>query len=214
MNIIGDHKTILVLAPHTDDGELGCGAAIMKLIEQGTDVFYVAFSICEESVPNAFPKNILEREVKKATSVLGIKKENLIIKKYPVRKFPQFRQEILEDLVKLAKQISPDLVFMPSSFDIHQDHATIFQEGRRAFKKTSLLGYEFMWNNFTFSSTCFIKVNEKHIQTKIKALDEYKSQNHRFYAKEKLINGLANYRGLQISEEYAEAFEVIRWIIR
>ncbi len=44
-------QKILVLAPHTDDGELGCGGTIVRLIDEGQDVYYVAFSICEESVP-------------------------------------------------------------------------------------------------------------------------------------------------------------------
>lgn len=208
-----DIKRIFVLAPHTDDGEFGCGGAIAKFIEEGKEVFYIAFSICEDSVPEGFPDNILETEVKNATKVLGIKPENLIIKNYPVRKFPDYRQEILEDLVKLERTIKPDLVFLPSSFDVHQDHKVIFEEGRRAFKKTSILGYEFPWNNFEFDSTTFIVMDEKHINTKIAAIDEYKSQEKRFYANEKLIKGLANFRGLQISREFAETFETIRWII-
>lgn len=205
---------ILVLAPHTDDGELGCGATISKFINEGKDVYYVAFSICEESVPDGLPKNILETEVKKATKKLEIPSENLIIKKFKVRYFPENRQQILEEIVSLNKEIQPDLVFTPSSFDVHQDHKTIFEEARRAFKNTSILGYEFMWNNYSFGSTLFSVVAEKDIQNKIEAVDEYKSQQKRFYAKDKLIRGLANYRGLQISEEYAEAFEVIRWILR
>ena len=70
-----------------------------------------------------------------------------------------------------------------------------------------------MWNNYSFGSTSFSIVEEEDIQMKIKAMEQYKSQKRKFYAKEKLIRGLANFRGLQISVEYAEAFEVIRWII-
>ena len=105
-----NNETVLVLAPHTDDGELGCGATISKFIEEGKNIYYAAFSICEESVPEGYPENILETEVKKATHVLGIKQENLIVYKFKVRRFPEFRQEILEELVKLKKQINPDLV--------------------------------------------------------------------------------------------------------
>lgn len=204
---------ILVLAPHTDDGEFGCGATIAKFIEEGKDVYYVAFSTCEESVPEGVPKNILEIEVKKATKELGIKTSNLIIKNYSVRRFNEYRQEILEDLIVLRKEIKPDLVFMPSSFDVHQDHSVIFQEGRRAFKNVSILGYEFVWNNFSFDSGAFSVVEERHLNKKIKSIDLYKSQYKRLYAKEELIKAGANYRGLQISQEYAEAFEIIRWII-
>ena len=208
-----DKMNILILSPHTDDGELGCGATINKLAREGKNIYYVAFSICEESVPDEFPKNILSIEVKEATKKLQIKPENLIIKNYSVRHFPQFRQDILEDLVFINKEINPDLVFTPSSFDVHQDHNTIFKETRRAFKNSSILGYEFMWNNYSFGSTSFSIVEEEDIQMKIKAMEQYKSQKRKFYAKEKLIRGLANFRGLQISVEYAEAFEVIRWII-
>lgn len=58
-------KTILVLAPHTDDGELGCGGSIVRFLEEGKEVYYVAFSTAEDSVPEGFPKNILEMEVRR-----------------------------------------------------------------------------------------------------------------------------------------------------
>ena len=103
---MNDKNRILVLAPNTDDGEFGCGATIAKFIEQKKEVYYIAFSTCEESVPKGFPKNILEIEVKKATSELGIKPDNLIIKNYPVRRFNEHRQEILEDLVLLRKKLT------------------------------------------------------------------------------------------------------------
>ncbi len=94
MNI--KYNNVLILAPHTDDGELGCGGFISKLIENGVQVYYVAFSTAEESVPLGFPKDILKTEVKAATTKLGIKPENLIIFNYQVRKLNYVIQEILE----------------------------------------------------------------------------------------------------------------------
>lgn len=205
--------TVLVLAPHTDDGELGCGGTIHKLLSLGKRVIYVAFSTCEESVPEGFPKDILSKEVRAATSALGIPSDDLVILNYQVRYFPRDRQAILEDMVRLNKEYKPDLVFCPSSYDIHQDHGTVSMEAKRAFKNTTLLGYEFIWNNFTFSSQCFIELDEEDIVKKVEAMECYQSQSKRLYAKDKLIRGVANYRGLQASVEYAEAFEVIRWII-
>jgi LmbE family N-acetylglucosaminyl deacetylase len=38
-------KRILVLAPHIDDGEFGCGGTIAKLIADRAEVFYAAFSV-------------------------------------------------------------------------------------------------------------------------------------------------------------------------
>ena len=45
----------LVLAPHTDDGEFGCGGTMARLVEAGCEVRYVAFSIATRSLPPGFP---------------------------------------------------------------------------------------------------------------------------------------------------------------
>lgn len=211
--MLSKFKTVYVLAPHTDDGELGAGGTISKLIELGANVYYFAFSTAETSVPKGFPKDILKTEVVNATTKLGIKKENVIIYNYEVRKLNYARQEILEDLIKHRNDLKPDLVLMPSLNDIHQDHSTIAQEALRAFKNTTILGYELIWNNLHFDTTSFIKLDKKHIQAKSDALKEYKSQGIRDYMSEEFIFSLAKTRGVQIGTQYAESFEVIRLVI-
>ena len=206
-------KTVFVLAPHTDDGELGAGGTIAKLIEIGANVYYFAFSTAEESLPEGMPSNTLEIEVMNATSKLGIKKENVIVYHYKVRKLNYSRQEILEDLIKHRKRIMPDLVIMPSLHDIHQDHSTIAQEGLRAFKNTTILGYELIWNNLTFNTVSFVKLDKRHIEAKVNALKEYKSQEGRDYISDEFIFSLAKTRGVQIGTNLAESFEVIRWVM-
>ena len=208
--MIGNCKNVLVLAPHTDDGELGLGGTINKLITEGKRVTYVAFSTAEESVPAGFPKDILKTEVRNATAKLGIKSENLIIYSYQVRKLNYVRQEILEELIKIRKREKYDLVFIPSLHDIHQDHTTIAQEGVRAFKNTTILGYELIWNNLSFDTQCFVRLQEDDIKAKIMALKEYHSQGKRDYLSDEFIYSLAKTRGVQVGSEYAEAFEVIR----
>jgi len=206
-------KKILVLAPHTDDGEFGCGGSIAKFIEQGAEVYYAAFSLCEESVPEGWPKDILEKELKRAARALGVADPNLLIFGYPVRRFAEHRQEILEDLVGVQRQLKPTIVFMPSFNDLHQDHHIVAQEGRRAFKKTTILAYEMPWNNITFSTQLFVKLKSTHIERKLAALREYKSQKDKSYASPRFIEGLAHTRGVSVDSEYAEAFEVVRWVI-
>ncbi len=207
-------RKILVLAPHTDDGEFGCGGAIAKYVDDGCDVYYVAFSACQQSVLKEFPSDILITEVKQATKVLGIKPDKLYLYDFEVRTFNYHRQEILDILINLREKIKPDLVFMPSVNDIHQDHNTIAVEGIRAFKNVSILAYEVLWNNLTFNTTSFIYLSDAHLQRKIDALKEYKSQAHRVYANEDFIRGLARTRGVQIGTQYAEVFDVVRWIIK
>ena len=211
--ITGKMKNILVLAPHTDDGELGAGGSISYFLEQKAKVYYAAFSTAKDSVPKGMPGDILKTEVRKATSRLGIDEKNLMIYDYQVRKLNYSRQEILEDLIKLRNKVHFDLVLMPSLNDIHQDHITVSQEGLRAFKTTSILGYELIWNNLTFNTTCFIRLEERHVENKISALKYYQSQKGRDYVSADFIRSLARARGVQIGAEFAEAFEVIRWVI-
>jgi len=204
---------VLVLAPHTDDGEFGCGGSIARFLEEGKEVYYVAFSTAEKSVPDGWPKNILEEEVRQATHILGIPATNLIIYKYEVRKLNYIRQEILEELVRMKREISPNLVMMPSADDLHQDHQTVAIEGTRAFKQVSLMGYELPWNNITFHTRAFVKLQQSHLEKKIQALKAYRSQSQKDYATEDFIRSWARTRGTQIGTQFAETFEIIRWII-
>ena len=148
--------------------------------------------------------------MKRATSKLGIKPENLFIYNFEVRKLGYVRQQILEELITLRTRLNPDLIFIPCQHDIHQDHFTIAQEGVRAFKNITILGYELIWNNLSFNTQCFIRLDKENVDAKISALKEYKSQGSRNYLSADFIVSLARTRGVQVGCEYAESFEVVR----
>ena len=160
----------LVLAPHTDDGEFGCGGTMARLVEGGCEVRYVAFSIATRSLPPGFPPDTLAREVREATAELGIPESHLTVHDFDVRTFPERRQDILELLVALWEEWRPDVVFQPSHHDVHQDHQTIAQEGLRAFKRTTILGYEIPWNNFDFSYGAYFALERRHVERKVAAV--------------------------------------------
>ncbi|MFC1887720.1 PIG-L deacetylase family protein [Candidatus Cloacimonadota bacterium] len=207
-------ERILVLGPHSDDGEFGCGGTIAKFIEEGKEVYYAAFSYAEEIIPPELPSDIRLQEIKEGAGVLGINEENLMIYRYPIRKFAKHRQELLEDLVKLNREIQPDLVLMPSVDDLHQDHYTMAMEGLRAFKFTSILGYEMPWNNISFKTKSFIYLEKRHVEKKLEAVKCHKSQKGKKYANSEFIKSQARFRGVQCGVEFAETFDVLRWIIR
>jgi LmbE family N-acetylglucosaminyl deacetylase len=210
--MVGDK--ILLLSPHTDDGELGCGATVSKLIRQGKQVYYAAFSACEQSVLPNFPKDILISEVKAATSTLGIPSDHLKLFRYDVRTFNYHRQAILDDLIQLREEIQPDTVFIPSLTDIHQDHKTMAEEALRAFKFVNIFSYELPWNNLNFNTCAFEVVEEQDAQRKVEALAQYKSQAHRPYANEEFLRSQMRMRGVQVAQRYAEVFEVVRLVMK
>lgn len=203
-------KRALVLAPHTDDGEFGCGATLARLVDGGTDVRYVAFSIATRSLPEGFPPDTLAREVREATAELGISEERLDVHDFEVRTFPEHRQQILELLIGLWEEWKPDAVLQPSLRDIHQDHQVIAAEGLRAFKRTTILGYEIPWNNFDFSYGAYVSLDRHHVERKVAAVQRYASQQHRRYADEEYIWNLARVHGTNVNRDYAEVFQVYR----
>jgi LmbE family N-acetylglucosaminyl deacetylase len=208
-------KRIMVLSPHTDDGELAAGGTIAKLADAGCDIQYLCFSSAETSLPKGLSKDTLRRECRKATEILGIPQKNVIILKYRVREFHHSRQKILDDILEYGKKYEPELVLIPSSNDLHQDHHTVHQEAVRAFKKnSSIWGYEHPWNNMSFTTDIFVDLEEKYIKKKIAALKRYASQEYRTYLDEKYILAWAYMRGTQIDVPYAETFEMIRMLVK
>jgi len=204
---------VLILAPHTDDGELGCGGTIAYLTRKKHIVYYLAFSAAEKSVPPLFPRNILRTEVKEATKILGILNSNLEVLDFEVRCFPKYRQAILEKMVNIKEDFQPNLVFIPCQGDTHQDHKVISEEGFRAFKKSTILGYELPWNNRFSVLTAFCPLEQIEINSKIQAAKIYESQKYRMPDPSTILISLAKVRGYQIGSDYAEAFEVFRWIL-
>ena len=99
---------------------------------------------------------------------------------------------------------------MPSLVDIHQDHETIAREGLRAFKRTTLLGYEIPWNCVGFRQQAYVALEPRHLDRKVAALGCYASQQHRNYANEEYIRNLARTNGIVSGRELAEVFEVYR----
>lgn len=211
--MLENFKHALVLAPHTDDGELGCGGTIARLVQSNCKVTYVAFSTAEASLKPDFPLGTLKVEVREATKILGIESKNLIVLDYKVRHLNYVRQEILETLIKIKKNNNIDLVLMPSLRDIHQDHSTVSTEAVRAFKDRTIFGYELIWNNLKFDSVCFVQLDEMQLDIKCKALRAYRSQAGKAYFNVEFIKSMARVRGAQIGVDYAECFEVVRHVL-
>lgn len=196
-------KSVLVISAHCDDIELGCGASISKFLESGYVVHSIAFSTCNNKS--------LKSEHIESLNVLGIKSRWVL--DYPVRRFSEHRQEILEALLNCKLLWNPTIVFIPRGSDIHQDHEVIHKEALRAFKDCSILGYELIWNNVISSTECVIEVSSYNVGKKISALSKYKSQGGKRYFDPDFISNLAKVRGTQNDCEFAECFQILKWYL-
>lgn len=206
---------ILCLGAHVDDGEFGCGGTLARFIAEGKEVYYATFSFAEKSLIEGFAGDSTRKEILAASSVLGLNKNNLITFDYEVRNFDNSRQDILEDIVKLNKQLKPDLILTHNTQDTHQDHEVICKESFRAFKQTSsIFGYESFKNNRRFNADIYVKLLDKYIDIKLKAIQCYKSQIVKEENSVFVVKQAAIVRGASIKCKYAECFENIKFIMR
>lgn len=202
-----DPHRILVISPHTDDAEVSSGGTISRFLREKREVYVLVLS-------RAFAEDTVLplEECHQAMKVLGVPELQVLYYDFPVRRFLEHRQEILDIFIDIQKKIDPDLILLPSMNDIHQDHQVISREGLRAFKHRTILGYEYPWNHLVFNTTCFIKLDGLDIDHKIKAIQEYKSQV-KDYMQPIVVEAWAITRGVAIQTRYAESFEVMRLVI-
>jgi len=192
---------ILVLNSHPDDAILAMGGTISKFIEQGHEVHYVVFSWAGQS----FNKE----EIMNSLISLGLKESHIKLLNYEVRNFPYFASAIRQEMINLREQIKPDKVFINSSFDLHQDHEIVSKEGYRAFREETLFGYILPWNVKELKFQAFEEIEEKHLESKLKAIKLLNSQQFRFYYGIDKIRALAIFSGLVRRKKLAEPFEVM-----
>jgi LmbE family N-acetylglucosaminyl deacetylase len=205
-------QTILAVSAHTDDLELGAGGSIARLVEEGHRVHIVVLSDCADSVPAGMPADTLRAECHAATRSLGLAWP--LIASYPVRRLAEFRQQILEDLIRFRDTYRPDRVICHALSDRHQDHGAVAQECLRAFG-CSIWGYNLLWNTKEPRSDIFVRLDERHVEAKIRALSHYKTQQQlgRPYMCPDATRSIMRSWGIQCGTQYAEAFECVRLVI-
>jgi len=203
--IIG--KKVLAIAPHIDDVELGLGGTLNRLIKNN-DVYYIGLSF-----PPLVNETVFLDEFYQSMKILGVNDSKILLKNFNPRDLFNDRIEILDYLYHLGKEIKPDIVFVPSSEDIHQSHEVIFSEARRALKFSTILGYELPWNCMKFNMDVFITLRKEEIEAKTSAINAYQTQKDRLFFSNDIVMDLAKVRGKQIGQQYAECFELIRLII-
>lgn len=200
-------KTVLAIAAHIDDVELGAGATIHHLAKDNL-VYYVGLSL-----PPLVDRDVFMAEFQVSARCLGVDPSRIILRDYNPRNLFEARSDILQLLYSLNKELRPDLVLIPNSQDIHQSHEVVFAEARRAFKYLTLLGYELPWNSIEFSMDVFVTLTKENVDAKVAAINAYVTQKHRIFFSNDIVGDLARVRGKQIGRQYAECFELVRLIL-
>ena len=203
MNFYG--KKVLFLGAHPDDIELGCGALLHHIAKQ-TDVLCVTLS---DNQKNPDLQNVKDEHYA-SMQVLGVPREKIVLGPFTTRVFPDARQEILEYFLALRRDFKPDLIFVHSKNDLHQDHLTMTDEALRAYRGITVLGFDVVRSSYDFFPHFIVEVSEEAVNKKIEALSQYETYRDRYYFNTELTRSIMVRHGALAECPFAEGFDILR----
>jgi N-acetylglucosamine malate deacetylase 1 len=198
-------RRVLFLGAHPDDIELGCGA----LIHHIAGLSQVTCVTLSDNQLNPELKNVV-KEQQRSMQVLGVPLDRVLYGPFATRIFPQARQEILEYFLKLRGELQPEVIFVHSNQDVHQDHLTMTQEALRAFRGITLLGFDVVRSSYGFFPHFLVKVNQSDVDAKIEALAQYETYREKYYFNRELTRSIMVRHGALAEAEFAEGFDILR----
>lgn len=198
-------KKVLMIGAHPDDIELGCGAFISN-INGKADILCVTLS---DNQKNPALSKVVE-EHRRSMAILGVPPENDRVEAFVTRKFPEMRQEILEYLFQLNRSYRPDIVITHTRQDIHQDHNQTTEEVLRAFRGTTVLGFDALRSSYGFFPHFLVAVSEEDAERKIEALLQYTTYNDKYYFDAQVLRATLIRHGALAERPYAEGFDILR----
>lgn len=198
-------KKVLFVGAHPDDIEIGCGALIAHMAGKA-DLLCITLS---DNQKNPALANVVD-EHRRSMAVLGLAEAQDVVNTFETRNFPRDRQAILEYLYEVNRQHQPDLVFVHSGSDIHQDHGVVTQEALRAFRGTSVLGFDVLRSSYGFFPNFLVEVSESDVEKKISALRQYATYSDKYYFDPNIIRSTLVRHGALAERPYAEGFDILR----
>lgn len=202
-------KCVLFVGAHPDDIELGAGALIAHIAPQ-TRVICVTLS---DNQKNPSLTHVVT-EHRASMAVLGVPEANVIVGEFETRRFPHARQEILEYLISLNRAYQPDIVFTHTRQDIHQDHATVTDEVLRAFRGTTVLGFDVIRSSYGFFPSFLVEVTAEDVEKKLLALAEYHTYDTKYYFDPNITRATLIRHGALAERPFAEGFDILRIVGR
>ena len=223
-------QKVLVIAPHADDEIIGCGGVIQKYLNNGSEVRVLIASFVygayhkydtEKKQYRLYDGSNRFKELEESYRIIGIKDYSFLYKdeddvNYHSKLDTVPRIELASKLEKEIQAFKPTVIFIPS-ITKHQDHTAIHEAALTAtrpyFWNGTVLVYE-TDGEFSFQPNLFVPLSRNELKRKQEALKAYKTQlgSKRHPISPQALLAKASFRGLSIYKDFAEAFQVIRFL--
>jgi len=194
---------ILCLGAHSDDIEIGCGGAILRLAQQypGCSFHWVVFSAL----------GIRATEARRAATLFAGKNidQAPVLKEFRDGFMPFMGAEVKETFEEL-KAASPDIIFTHRRNDAHQDHRLIAELTWNTFRDHLILEYEIpKYDGDLGQPNVFLPLESEVCERKIRyIMNTFESQRSKRWFQPETFRGLMHLRGMECNAPsgYAEAF--------
>ncbi len=218
---------VLIVSAHPDDEAIGAGGSLFKHMKKGDSIFWLITTHMNESVGfSTVQIKKRNQEVAKVAKILAMKK----VFHLPIPTMT-LSDEVLNNYVpqigKIISEVKPEVIYLPNRSDAHTDHQLTFQmviSNTKTFRHPYLkkvLMYECLsetefapaLSEKVFLPNFYVDIS-KEFKSKEKLLLIYASEmgQHPFPRSIRNVEALATLRGATAGVEYAEAFQIIRWI--
>jgi N-acetylglucosamine malate deacetylase 1 len=209
---------IAVVVAHADDEILGCGGTMAKHSACG-DTIHVVYMTPKITVRESDGEK-LDQERRKALAIVGNGNITFTVLKFADQMLDTVGQSVLAKAIESELiPYNPDIIYTHSVYDRNEDHretARAVTTAARpcALDPSAILSFEVL--SSTEWGDGFIPDYWEHIgifmQQKCKAIKAYRSELRKWPHPRSVkgVQNLAEYRGMQICRDYAEAFKTIR----
>jgi len=194
---------ILCLGCHSDDIEIGCGGAVLRLAQQYPECrfHWVVFSAT----------GVREKEARRGAELFaGARIGTSLLRDFQDGFMPYVGGEVKTVFEKKLKQLSPDLIFTHTLQDAHQDHRLISELTWNTFRDNLILEYEIpKYDGDVGQPNVFLPLAAELYETKVRHLMyAFESQHCKRWFREETFLSLMRLRGMECNAEsgYAEAF--------
>jgi len=196
--------TVLCLGSHSDDIEIGCGGAVLRLIEDHPecDFHWVVFSA----------EGVRKDEAQKAAELFtgGSRLKKLLLKPFPDGFMPFVGADVKAVFESLKLEVSPDLIFTHNRKDAHQDHRLISELTWNTFRDHLILEYEIpKYDGDMGRPNLFVPLTSAICETKVRYIMEaFQSQQAKRWFEKDTFYSLMRLRGMECNAPsgHAEAF--------
>lgn len=207
-------KNILAVGAHFDDIELGCAGTLMRHVDNGDNVFLCVVTCSGYMDNSGHVRKALEaqKEGFLAANKIGVKK--IFTLDFPTLKLVA-NDELIFAIDKVVREIEPYIIYMPSENDVNLDHVATSKAVQACTKYFQrILAYKpNIYTSYTpFNPTCFVDISS-NFEEKINIIKLFDSEKEKLGSWIDKITCKDKLNGAIAGCEYAEAFEIIKFVI-